>query len=61
MSDKHDDDERVRRLERMRQLLKPITSERARQIGEEYTKHMRESVERPRQQRRPVQGNESND
>lgn len=61
MSNKHDDDTREKRLERMRQLLKPITSERAHQIGEAFTKHMRDSVERTQQQRRELQGDESND
>jgi hypothetical protein len=46
----HDDDAWRSRLERMRQLLTPISEERAREIGDKYTRHMREAVERTRQQ-----------
>lgn len=47
--EKRDDDERQKRLQRMRQLLTPISRERAREIGAEYSRHMREAVERTRQ------------
>lgn len=46
------DDMRQRRLEQMRQLLTPISRERAHQIGETYTTHMREAVEGSEQQLR---------
>jgi hypothetical protein len=48
--EKHDEDAWHNRLERMRQLLTPISEERARAIGDKYTRHMRETVERTRQQ-----------
>ena len=49
-NEKHDGDEQQKRLERMRQLLTPISEERAREIGDRYTRHMQEAVARTRQQ-----------
>lgn len=51
-NEKRDGDEREKRLERMRQLLAPISEERAREIGNRYTRHMQEAVERTRRQER---------
>ena len=50
MTDKRDEDKRQKQLEYMRRMLKPISHERAREIADTYTKHMRESVARTKQQ-----------
>lgn len=60
-NEKRDGDERKKRLERMRQLLTPISEERAREIGHRYTRHMQEAVERTRQQQSTLDGDGTDD
>lgn len=48
MNAKKPDDETQKRLEALRRILPPTSCERAREISDEYTKHMREKVEQAR-------------
>ena len=52
-------DERETRRKRMRELLKPISHERAQELANSYTKHTQDAVELTKKPRPDVQEDES--